>query len=190
MELSPSNPGDHRLHAVAATPGGDLYDEDRRETFTAPGRPLDDLVDATALAAPLVVKMDIQGAEPLAFASGARTLARAALAIVEYWPYGMRRLALDIDDFHAAMAAQFSHGAIVPERESPALPALMPVTDLIAALARVGGDNPVEAIDIVLSRGPVLAAAPAQPRIRPRPPGSPDTPRRSRACAASARHRP
>ncbi len=157
FELSPRNPGDHRIHPNSADPDGDRYGEAGRHITTVPGRTLDELIDARALEPPIVVKMDIQGAEPHAFAAGKALLAQAALVVIEYWPYGMRRLALDIDAFHSDMATLFRYGAIVPDREPPVAPALAPIADLTAQLAEVSRDDPIEAIDVVLTNDPVLA---------------------------------
>jgi FkbM family methyltransferase len=154
FELAPENLGDHRLRRGA--PAGNAYHERERTTTTVPTRPLDAIVPASSLREPVVVKMDIQGAEPFAFASGAAVFARTELLLTEYWPYGIRRLGGDLDALHAAFARHFRFGAVLADDQAPETVALEPIEALIACLGAVGRDQPAEAIDLVLAREPRL----------------------------------
>lgn len=154
FELAPENLGDHRLRRGA--PEGNAYHERERATTTVPTRPLDAIVPMASLRDPVAVKMDIQGAEPFAFASGAAVFARAGLLLTEYWPYGVRRLGADLDALHAAFAHYFRFGAVLHDDQAPETVALEPVEDLIGRLGAVGRDNEAEAIDLVLAREPRL----------------------------------
>jgi FkbM family methyltransferase len=84
LGIAEGNIGDHR---VGFDEGG------KRRTVEVRGVPLDDFHDRIDGA--LAVKIDIQGAEPFAIAGGPKTLARADLVIMEFWPHGMRELGSD-----------------------------------------------------------------------------------------------
>lgn len=43
----------------------------------------------------LLLKIDVQGYEPQVLAGGLETLRRARLAVIEFWPYGLRRMGSD-----------------------------------------------------------------------------------------------
>lgn len=154
FELAPENLGDHRLRRGEAA--GNAYHERERRTTTVPTRPLDAIVPAAALRDPLVVKMDIQGAEPFAFASGEAVFARAALLLTEYWPYGIRRLGGGLDALHEAFARHFRFGAVLDDDQRPETVELEPIAAVIGRLGAVGREKEAEAIDLVLSRDPSL----------------------------------
>ncbi len=77
LGIAKGNIGDHRV----------AFD-DTRETVQVRGAPLDEFYNLVVQ--PLAVKMDIQGAEPLAIMGGHKTFLMAELVIMEFWPYGMR----------------------------------------------------------------------------------------------------
>jgi len=86
FERSAKNWGDHRLRL---TERDGRYDEAARDVIEVDARRLDDI--DLELPAPLAVKIDTQGAEPLILAGGSRTLGGAHLIALEFWPYGMAR---------------------------------------------------------------------------------------------------
>jgi FkbM family methyltransferase len=90
LELSADNLGDHRLR-IYDKPG--VSREQERRTVEIQAVPLDEL--APAIAGPLAVKIDVQGAEAAVIAGGRRTLAPAQLLIMEFWPYGIVRQGAD-----------------------------------------------------------------------------------------------
>jgi len=49
------------------------------------------MVDADALAQPLVLKLDVQGCEAKVLAGALRTLRHSAAVVLEYWPRGLLR---------------------------------------------------------------------------------------------------
>lgn len=154
FELAPENLGDHRLRRGEAA--GNAYREQERRTTRVRTRPLDAIIPAGALRDPVVVKMDIQGAEPFAVASGETVFGRTALLLTEYWPYGIRRLGGDLDGLHEAFARHFRFGAVLADDQKPETLVLEPVEAVIGRLAEVGRENEAEAIDLVLSREPSL----------------------------------
>ncbi|MYJ73450.1 MAG: FkbM family methyltransferase, partial [Rhodospirillaceae bacterium] len=106
FEIAPANLGDHRVR-TAAPGSNDAYGEAARTTVTVPARPVDALIDAGSLAGPVLVKVDVQGAEGHALAGGAALFGRADLALMEYWPYGLRRLGTEPAALFAAVAGHF-----------------------------------------------------------------------------------
>jgi FkbM family methyltransferase len=79
LGVAEGNIGDHRI-------GFD--DDSGRRTVEVFGIPLDEFYDCVT--GSLAIKMDIQGAEPLAIIGGRKTLMKAELVIMEFWPHGMR----------------------------------------------------------------------------------------------------
>ncbi len=80
---------------------------------------------------PLVVKIDTQGAEPEVMKGGMQTLQRAALVIVEFWPWGMQRMGLDPADAVRSVLAlggsvrAIHHGQFGPPLNASELAALL-----------------------------------------------------------------
>jgi FkbM family methyltransferase len=90
FELNPSNHGDHRARRGSKLA---LASEDVWETVTVQGRMLNDYADA--IEGPLVLKIDVQGAEPLVIAGGRAVCDRAELVFLEFTPYSMCRMETD-----------------------------------------------------------------------------------------------
>jgi FkbM family methyltransferase len=151
LEVAEENLGDHRIHPAAPV-GEPRYGEEERTVIDVPAQCLDDIVDVSLLSDPVVIKMDIQGAEPLAFAGGPGVLDRAALVLTEYWPYGLKRLGADLDQYHSLIATTFSHGALLGEGDLPGTVDLMPIDDLIGRLADVTAERDIEAADLALTK--------------------------------------
>lgn len=151
LELGEGNKGDNRIRS-ADPAGPDLYGEAARGTVVVPGRPLADMVDTAALRGRFVIKMDIQGAEPFAFATGRAVFERADVLLAEYWPYGIERLGGDIAAYHDMLAGLFPFGAVLEEDAVPSDVRLMPFGDLLPILRSVRDERPIEAIDLVLAK--------------------------------------
>ena len=86
FELSPDNPGDHRVRKADRSVAG-FYAEEERRTIRVPGETLDhffrdrtDRVDA--------IWVDIQGHEGHFFRGAQATLKNGIPVIAEFWPYG------------------------------------------------------------------------------------------------------
>lgn len=86
FELSPANMGDHRIRQPTSAPA--LQGEESRTVVSVPARRLDDMVDIAALEVPVVIKMDVQGAEPLVIEGGRNVFNHADFLMTEFWPYG------------------------------------------------------------------------------------------------------
>jgi len=87
FEISPTNSGDNRIRL--SDKNGKL-NEETWETVNVAAQPLDNII--SDFEAPLVVKIDTQGAEPFIISGGGQVLAAAQLIALEFWPYGMVRM--------------------------------------------------------------------------------------------------
>ena len=154
LEIAPENKGDHRIRdgaAPDAEPVAGRYGEARRATIEVPGRSLGSLVKLSDIKGPLVIKMDIQGAEPFAVASATPVFKRADLLLTEYWPYGLLRLGSDPQAYLAQLAAIYPFAAELPEGAEPESLSFVPSGEITAKLARFGADGAIEATDIAFS---------------------------------------
>lgn len=106
--LSPDNGGDHHVLANGALPP-----EGFQQTRVRCER-LDDLIDASALAKPIALKLDVQGAEAKVLAGATRTLEHVSTVVLEYWPRGLLR-AGDHAEQLEALLQNFSHGAVLKQ---------------------------------------------------------------------------
>ena len=157
MELAPSNLGDHRIRPQVAAVA--LEEEHRRSVVLVAAESLDTIIsgvdpDFACLAAPLAVKIDVQGAEPFVFEGGQRLLAAAGLLIVEYSPYCMARMQADPEHILKFLSSHFTHLRIAQqEKDAPSAP--MPISDAIVYLRRFAennADRPCEYLDIIAER--------------------------------------
>ncbi|MXW92398.1 MAG: FkbM family methyltransferase [Rhodospirillaceae bacterium] len=151
FEIAPSNLGDHRLRTKAPGPDS-AYGEAARETIAVAARPVDALIDAGSLAGPVLVKADVQGAEAQALAGGAALLGRADLALLEYWPYGLRRLGTDPASLFTAVRRHFEYAALLADDQAPETVRLVRFDDLTAGLLAAEEENRTVALDLVLSK--------------------------------------
>ena len=94
FELSPTNHGDHRFRRADDV---SLMDESTWATITVPAHALDSFDDR--IQSPLVMKIDVQGAEPLVFRGGRSVFDKVDLLICEISPYAMARMEIDPTDF-------------------------------------------------------------------------------------------
>jgi len=151
FEIAPANLGDHRVRTATPEPGS-AYGEAARATVTVPARPVDALIDAGSLAGPVLVKVDVQGAEAQALAGGAALFGRADIALLEFWPYGLRRLGTDPAALVAALQRHFGYAALLADDQRPETVRLAPTGDLAGALLAAEEQNRTVALDLVLSK--------------------------------------
>ncbi|MDE0702468.1 MAG: FkbM family methyltransferase [Rhodospirillaceae bacterium] len=151
FEIAPSNLGDHRLRTKAPGPDS-AYGEAAREIIAVAARPVDALIDAGSLGGPVLVKADVQGAEALALAGGVALFGRADLAMLEYWPYGLRRLGTEPTSLFAAVRRHFEYAALLADDQAPETVRLVRFDDLTAGLLAAEEENRTVALDLVLSK--------------------------------------
>ena len=94
FELSPHNHGDHRFRRANDM---SLMDESEWATVAVPAHRLDDYADRVK--SPVVMKIDVQGAEPLVYKGGREVFDRVDLLICEISPYAMARMNVDPAEF-------------------------------------------------------------------------------------------
>ena len=151
FEIAPANLGDHRVR-TAAPDGGGAYGEAERTTIAVPARPVDTLIEAGSLAGPVLVKVDVQGAETQALAGGPALFDRADIALLEYWPYGLRRLGSEPAALFAAAARHFPYAGLLRDDQPPETVRLAPFGDLTGDLLAAEKENRTVALDLVLSK--------------------------------------
>lgn len=151
MEIAAANIGDHRLRP-ASTPIEDLFGEGSRETLTVTVARLDDVIDEGTLARPIVVKVDVQGAEALVLEGGRATLAAADLIVMEFWPYGLRRMGCEPSTLLATLAELFSELALLPSTVGEPLRFHPSQPDGVALVTRALQEQPTADahVDVVL----------------------------------------
>ncbi len=155
FEQAPSNLGDHRVR-MAEPDEESAYGESSRSTIEVSASRLDTLIDPFSLQGPVVVKLDIQGAEAHAFAGGDALFKRADLAFLEYWPYGFRRLGTIPEVLFRHIGNHFSHAALMSDDQRPDTIDLMPFAEITHRLLTAEAANSVVALDLVLSKSAAL----------------------------------
>lgn len=111
MELSPVNPGDHRIRATALAEGAtERRGESTRQTVSVPSLPFVDILRLPELknspaSKPDFMWIDVQGYEGYVFAGGADYLRQGIPAVSEVWPYGILRAGMSLERFSATVAS-------------------------------------------------------------------------------------
>jgi len=151
LELSPTNPGDHRVRPAGS--GRAAIGEPSRAVVAVRAARLDSLVaDGTIdLASLALVWMDTQGHEGHVLSGASRVLAQGVPVVTEYWPYGLRR-AGGLDLFHRLVA---EHYDLVIDLQTPwddRPPRVLPAADVASLAASYpGSDDSRSAVtDLVL----------------------------------------
>jgi FkbM family methyltransferase len=112
FELSEDNYGDGRVRKADVTNVQEQLKESTRQTIEVPAQKLDDMLAAYALPAPFVMKADIQGSEHFILSGGSETLRRTELLVIEFWPYGLRRVGADPLEFFDQLVTYFDLGCL------------------------------------------------------------------------------
>lgn len=153
FELSEGNLGDHRIRLNNDDTG--VFSENLRKVIKVPAVPLDEF--ASEVEGPLVVKIDSQGAEPFVVQGAHRVLGMAALLIMEFSPYHLRRLGGDVDAMLQFLQENFLHGKLA--RDGASFGDSMPIARLVTILVefwQAAGQTPVdqEYLDVCFARAP------------------------------------
>lgn len=136
--VSKQNSGDNRIW----TDGDGAYNEATWPTTEVQADRLDAVLDATALATPLAVKIDTQGAEPKIFAGGGAVLSRADLIVTEFCPYMMRRLGGDLAAEINFLSEHFREGSIA-RGDTNTTPSWQPIGGIVSTLRRIAEDEAI-----------------------------------------------
>jgi len=133
FELSRDNTGDHRVRAVSIAPS--LQGEDEREVITVRADRLERLLMGIELRTPLIAKIDVQGAELSVIRSSGAVLDSIDLMILEFWPYGLRRMGATVDALLAILGDHFPFAGYSPWDKG--LPSEIAPFDVVAQKARL-----------------------------------------------------
>jgi FkbM family methyltransferase len=151
LERSETNLGDHRLRIGA--PAGGAYQEQNRTTVAVQVRRLDGVLDVSRLTGPVVMKIDVQGAEAKVFSGASEVLDRCDFVVAELWPYGLLRMGDSPDTFFSTMK-RFPFAGIA-NRNSGGMPPLARTTEVIEQIRReipLDGSDPKADLDVILAR--------------------------------------
>jgi FkbM family methyltransferase len=134
FELSPTNHGDHRFRNANEM---SLMDEAQWQTITVPAHALDSFADR--ITGPVVMKLDVQGAEPLVYRGGKSVFDQLDVLICEISPYAMARMQVDPADFFAYFGG-FANVRVF-ERESEDGAVDYAGGDIVGFLTKFNDDN-------------------------------------------------
>ena len=87
-----------------------------------------------------------------ALTGGEALFGRADIALLEYWPYGLRRLGSEPAVLFAAAARHFPFAALLVDDQSPETVQLVPFDALTDDLLAAEKENRTVALDLVLSK--------------------------------------
>ena len=110
--LSADNSGDHHL-VHAATHAVPTHNAVAVRTAR-----LDDVLAGRALASPVVMKLDCQGAEARVLQGAALVLERVDHLVVEWWPAGLVRMGDDTRKLHALLRAM-PYATLIDQQTGP-----------------------------------------------------------------------
>ncbi len=164
FERSGDNMGDHRIRVSAGNGGGagrggaperaGAYGEQARTVVKVEARRLDAVLAGRPMPGPVLLKVDVQGAEVRVLQGATAILPAVDLLFIEYWPYGLARMG----DTAAALlevVSGFAYGCVMAPTGAP------PFEPIAELLARVRRDIPmdgsrVDHLDLLLSRRATL----------------------------------
>jgi FkbM family methyltransferase len=133
FRLSPTNKGDHRIHA--ARQGGDL-DDAAWPVIHVEAQRLDDIAIDRQIVPPLAAKVIAQGSELHILAGGRNTLCRAEILVLEFYPYLLAQAGADWNFFHRFLASNFADAALTVGGQRTE-PCWQPVADIIEGLRQL-----------------------------------------------------
>jgi FkbM family methyltransferase len=148
FELAPQNTGDHRIRLPIAAP--DLQGEASRKTIKVCADRLDNRLAGIELKKPLVAKIDVQGAELMVLRSAGAVLESIDVMVLEFWPYGLRRMGAGGDALLDLLQNHFTFASYAPWGKG--LPCEPAPFELTAQKARaLNPSNPDDFADLILT---------------------------------------
>lgn len=113
MELSPTNPGDHRIRLTPTGDATERMDESSRRTIQVQSLPLKRILELreirdSAMDMPSLVWIDVQGYEGYVFAGAQDFLSSGIPTVSEIWPYGILRAGMSLDRFASVVSGIWS----------------------------------------------------------------------------------
>lgn len=116
MELSPNNPGDHRIRQVKSA---GFFREEKRRTIKVLAKTLDELATDDPYIRHQTVDLvwvDIQGHEGHFFNGAQKFFAKGIPVVGEFWPYGIDRSGISPEAFCKILADIFGSFYLVADR--------------------------------------------------------------------------
>lgn len=124
-------------------------------TISVPAARLDEAVSVSALRKPLGIKIDAEGSEYHIYRGGRSVFRLADLAVIEYWPYGLKRFGANVTELMDWIQADFRYGGIIRGDGGTTFgpSALTGLSNIVPELTRLW-DQAVErdVVDIVLTK--------------------------------------
>jgi FkbM family methyltransferase len=166
MELSPINPGDHRVRSRPTEDASERHNESSRRTIQVQSLPLQRILElpeirTSAMGMPSMVWIDVQGYEGYVFAGAKDTLGSGIPTVSEIWPYGIRRAGMSLDQFTSVVAGIWSEYWI--ERRNRFI--RYPITVFDRYLDELGSDGHFENVIFTRSNSPMSGNTPANNRM-------------------------
>lgn len=154
LELSEDNMGDHRVRLQSACdPENNYINGKSRLTVKIEARKLDNVLNVQELIRPIILKIDTQGAEVRVFSGAAKFLREVDYLIVEYWPYGLKRMG-DTTEAFINVIKQFPFGTIYDDNLS-SIPKLFSISWLITYIDSHLDKTSMDHLDLLLSKHPM-----------------------------------
>ena len=113
MEISPGNPGDHRIRATPAAGATERLNESARQAIEVPSLPMTQIlelpqVQQAGLSMPSLIWIDVQGYEGFVFKGLTTSHATGLPTVSEVWPYGILRAGMTLEEFHGIVSSLWS----------------------------------------------------------------------------------
>ncbi len=104
LELSPTNPADHRIRKITTSDASEHFQESARPIIQVQSLPLPQVlalpeVRDFGLSSPSLMWIDVQGYEGYVFRGAKSLLEKGLPTVSEVWPYGILRAGMSLEDF-------------------------------------------------------------------------------------------
>lgn len=156
FELSPDNLGDHRVRNQTPAHGA-VFREHERDVIAVASKRLDELLDISTIAAPVVVKLDTQGAEQHIYDGGRALFSYADVLMIEFWPYGIERMGGSAERLIKAIEGDYRYGCFLEPGRVPVRGDLREITEIATTMRRLADDpqitfHDIKTHDVVLTK--------------------------------------
>jgi FkbM family methyltransferase len=149
MEISTDNYGDHRIKRTKEDMPY-LYSENIRKTVSVKAVTLDSIFKEEKFKRPVIVKMDVQGAEVAVLQGATNFISKIDYLIAEFWPYGLARQNNTPEEF-IELTKCFPYGKLI--KNGRVDDTFHPIESVIEKMREISGPNYYpDHLDVVYSR--------------------------------------